>query len=54
VRTALAGAESASGGERASALAGLASQIDGDAGSSSDAAKVRLLAATVRSLAAAR
>jgi hypothetical protein len=54
VRTALAGAESASGGERATALAGLASQIDADAGSASDAAKVRLLAAPVRSLAAAR
>jgi hypothetical protein len=50
VRQALAGAESASGAQRTSALTTLASQIDGDAGSSSDAAKVRMLAEAVRAL----
>jgi hypothetical protein len=53
VRAALASAESAAGGERTSALAGLASQLDSDVAGSSDGAKVRLLAAAVRSLAGA-
>jgi hypothetical protein len=51
VRQALSSAESASGSARSSALSQLASQLDGDAGGSRDAAKVRTLAATVRSLA---
>jgi hypothetical protein len=50
-RKALASAESASGSSRQSALTQLASQLDGDAGSSSDAAKVQKLAAAVRDLA---
>jgi hypothetical protein len=54
VRSALASAESATGGQRTSALGALASQLDGDVAGSSDGAKVRLLAAAVRSLAAAR
>jgi hypothetical protein len=54
VRQSLAGAEQASGGARQSALTQLAGQLDGEAGSSSDAAKVRLLAQAVRDLAAAR
>jgi hypothetical protein len=53
VRASLAGAEQASGAGRRDALARLASQLDGDVGSSSDAAKVRLLAGSVRDLAAA-
>jgi hypothetical protein len=51
VRSALGAAESASGGARISALNALATQIDGDASGSSDAAKVRLLASAVRALA---
>jgi hypothetical protein len=51
VRSALASAESASGGTRGSALSALATQIDGDVSGSSDAAKVRLLAKAVRDLA---
>jgi hypothetical protein len=51
VRQSLAAAESASGAQRSSALTQLASSLDGDAGSSSDAAKVRLLAGSVRALA---
>jgi len=51
VRAALAAAEQASGTARRDALAQLASQLDGDAGSSSDAAKVRMLAGSVRDLA---
>jgi hypothetical protein len=51
VRSALASAESASGGARGSALSALATQIDGDVSGSSDAAKVRLLAKAVRDLA---
>jgi hypothetical protein len=50
VRQALSGAESASGSARSSALSRLASQLDTDAGGSRDPAKVRTLAATVRSL----
>ena len=53
VRSALASAESAAGGERASALAALAAQLDADVAGSSDGPKVRMLAAAVRSLAAA-
>ncbi len=51
VRSALASAEKASGGARSSALSALATQLDGDASGSSDAAKVRLLAGAVRDLA---
>jgi len=51
VREALEGAEGASGGARTEALDGLASELDREAGSSSDAAKVRMLAAAVRDLA---
>ena len=54
VRQSLASAEQASGSARTSALTQLASQIDSDAGSSSDAAKVRLLSGAVRSLASAQ
>jgi hypothetical protein len=54
VRQTLASAEKASGAARQSALTQLATQLDGDAGSSSDAAKVRTLAGAVRDLAAAR
>ena len=50
VRQALASAESASGAQRTSALTNLATQIDGDVGGSSDAAKVRMLAGAVRAL----
>jgi hypothetical protein len=52
-RTALAGAEKASGSARQSALTQLATQLDGDAQGSSDGAKVRTLAGTVRNLAGA-
>jgi LVIVD repeat len=52
VRAALASAEAAAGGSRATALTAIATQLDSDAAGSSDAAKVRLLAASVRSLAA--
>ena len=51
VRQGLASAESASGSARASGLSQLASQLDADAPGSRDSAKVRTLAATVRSLA---
>ncbi len=54
VRQALSGAESASGAKRADALNQLATQLDGDARGARDGAKVRLVAATVRDLAAAR
>ncbi|MFL5488929.1 MAG: LVIVD repeat-containing protein [Gemmatimonadaceae bacterium] len=50
VRKALATAESGSASQR-SALTGLATQLDADANGSSDASKVRTLAATVRKLA---
>jgi hypothetical protein len=52
VRQSLVSAESASGAQRGSTLTQLASQLDGDASASSDAAKVRTLAASVRMLAA--
>jgi hypothetical protein len=51
VRGALAAAELASGSARRDALTQLASQLDSDASGSSDAAKVRLLATSVRELA---
>ena len=51
VRAALASAESAANGSRATALTAIATQLDADAAGSSDAAKVRLLAGSVRSLA---
>ena len=51
VRSSLAGAERASGGKRRDALMKLAAQLDGDAAGSSDGAKVRTLAASVRELA---
>jgi hypothetical protein len=50
VRKSLSRAEQASGGSRRDALAKLASALDGDAGGSTDAEKVRLLASTVRDL----
>ena len=53
VRQALSGAEHASGSQRQSALTQLATQLDGDAGTSSNAAKVQKLAAAVRNLAGA-
>jgi hypothetical protein len=52
-RQSLAAAEAASGAQRRDALTRLATQLDGDAGSSSDAAKVRMLASSVRDLARA-
>jgi hypothetical protein len=51
VREALTGAEAATAAARQSTLTQLATQLDTDAASSSDAAKVRLLAATTRELA---
>ena len=51
VRAALAEAERATGTQRQGDLMKLATQIDGFAGNSGDAAKVRTLAATVRDLA---
>jgi hypothetical protein len=54
VRQALASAEQASGSQRSSALSQLASQLDGDASGSSDAAKVQKLSMAVRDLAAGR
>jgi hypothetical protein len=53
VRQALTSAENTSGSARQAALTQLASQVDGDAGASSNASKVRALAAAVRDLAAA-
>jgi hypothetical protein len=53
VRKALDGAEQASGAARRDALTQLATQLDNDAGSAKDQAKTRMLAGTVRSLAAA-
>jgi hypothetical protein len=47
-------AESLAGGQRASALTALASSIDGDAKASSDGARVKALAASVRKLAGAK
>ena len=54
VRSALAAAEGAKGSARSQALHKLGSQLDGDAARSSDAAKVKLLAATVHALASAK
>jgi hypothetical protein len=54
IRTALENAEGLRGGARTSALTRLAGQIDRDAKTSTDAAKVRLLASSVRALASAR
>jgi hypothetical protein len=54
VRSALTRAEGASGAARRTALTTLATQVNGYASASSDAAKVRMLAGAVRDLAAAR
>ena len=51
VRAALTGAEGKSGGARKTALTALARSLDTDAGASSDGAKVRTLAGSVRALA---
>ncbi|HET7612587.1 MAG TPA: hypothetical protein VFK26_01580, partial [Gemmatimonadaceae bacterium] len=51
VRQALTAAEGRSGSARSSALSSLAAQLDSDAASARDAAKVRALAAAVRDLA---
>jgi hypothetical protein len=51
---ALGGAERARGAARRSALAALATRLDGDAAAAADAAKVRTLAVAVRALAAVR
>ncbi len=53
IRQALSSAEGSSGAQRRNALTLLAAQIDGDAGSAGDSAKVRMLAAAVRDLAMA-
>ncbi|HTD60470.1 MAG TPA: hypothetical protein VK679_07445, partial [Gemmatimonadaceae bacterium] len=52
-RSALASAEKASGAARRDALTGLATSLDNDASSSSDANKVRKLQNAVRDLASA-
>lgn len=54
VRQSLASAERAAGAQRSSTLTQLATQLDGDASGSGDAAKVRMLSSAVRDLAAAR
>jgi hypothetical protein len=54
VRSALSDAEKKSGADRRESLNRLAGQIDGDARGSSDATKVRLLAASVRDLASTK
>ena len=51
-RRALASAENASGAPRRDALARMADELSGEAGGSGDAAKVRMLSATVRELGA--
>ncbi len=51
IRSSLASAEKASGSARRDALNKLASQLDSNASSAADAAKVRTLASTVRALA---
>src|SRR5262245_1380794 len=51
IRDALSSAEKASGSAKSEALTKLASQLDGEAGSSSDAGRVRWLAKTARDLA---
>ncbi len=53
VRQTLSSAESVSGAQRRDALTQLAAQLDTEAGTSGDAAKVRTLAGAVRELAAA-
>ena len=53
IRAALAMAEQTSGSARRDALTQLATSLDGDAVTSSDAAKVRTLAQSVRELASA-
>ena len=53
IRQSLATAEKASGGARKDALTQLATQLDADAGNSSDAVKVRMLAGSVKELASA-
>lgn len=52
VRKTLASAEKAKGAKRSTALEGLASQLEGEANRSSDAAKVHTLAGAVKELAA--
>ncbi|MGH7458494.1 MAG: LVIVD repeat-containing protein [Longimicrobiaceae bacterium] len=52
VRRELAAAESSSGAARSEALSALSTRLEGEAGASGDAAKVRTLADTVRKLAA--
>ena len=52
IRQALASAESASGAQRRAALSQLATQVDADAGSAGDPARVRMLAGAIRDLAA--
>jgi hypothetical protein len=51
VRTALSSAEAASGSARAQALTTLATQLEGEAAGSRDAAKVRTLVTSLRELA---
>jgi hypothetical protein len=51
IRQSLSGAEAATGSARSGSLTSLASQLDSEATSSTDAAKVRLLANALRSLA---
>jgi hypothetical protein len=53
VRAELARVERLSGQQRRDGLTQLAAQVDGDAGRARDGAKVRMVAATVRDLAAA-
>jgi hypothetical protein len=53
VRQSLSSAENVSGAQRRDALTQLAAQLDAEAGTSRDAAKVRTLASAVRDLAAA-
>ena len=54
LRKSLDAAEKTTGGKRSSALMKLAKDVDGDVKESSDAAKVRMLATSVRDLAAAK
>ncbi len=54
VRSVLSEAEMKSGADRRESLNKLAGQLDGDARGSSDAAKVRLLTASVRDLASTK
>ena len=51
IRAAIGNAERASGQARRDALNNLAGQVDGDAASARDAAKVRLLGGTLRGIA---